>query len=78
MPSHTPSVSEYLASLAELSRMSQCTNDSHAEAKKDDARWLVMECVGIQETGLEYDLELRNCHCGSTLCRRIPKSAKSA
>ena len=48
-----------------------CTRESHELLKLDPVVWASMEYRGIQVTGLEYDLELRNCKCGSTLCIRI-------
>lgn len=50
--------------------MQTCTRESHEAAKLDPDSWESMIYIGIQVTGLEYDLELRNCKCGSTLCKR--------
>lgn len=45
----------------------------HNAIKRDDAAWRSLPFVGIQQS---YDahgteIELRNCGCGSTLCRPI-------
>lgn len=40
------------------------TNESHEVAKADDETWAAMEYVGEM-----FGLELRNCHCMSTLSR---------
>lgn len=66
-----PALAEHLKDLADTASMSKCTRESHEAAKLDEKAWLSMEYVGIQESGPEYSLELRNCKCGSTLARRI-------
>ncbi len=53
-----------------------CTRESHERAKHDTAAWLAMVYIGTQripadETGPAEALELRNCACGSTLCRKV-------
>lgn len=53
-----------------------CTRESHERAKRDTSTWLAMEYAGRQhieadETGPAETLELRNCTCGSTLCREV-------
>lgn len=53
-----------------------CTLESHHAAKQDLNLWSLMPYVGKQEGNHRadppYDLELRNCTCGSTLAIRIP------
>lgn len=55
----------------------KCTPTSHEQLKRDDTAWSALAYVGRQ---LYYDdrdlpayLELRNCKCGSTLCRQVPE-----
>jgi hypothetical protein len=47
----------------------------HEAIKLDEARWSSLTYVGVQpdvdDDGRSAPLELRNCRCGSTLCRRI-------
>jgi hypothetical protein len=48
----------------------------HAAAKQDEAVWQSLAYVGIQhvpadESGPAESLELRNCRCGSTLCKLV-------
>lgn len=47
--------------------MNVCPHDVHEEMKRDDAAWQALERIGEQ-----FGLELRNCHCGSTLGRPGP------
>jgi hypothetical protein len=51
-----------------------CSNEQHAAMKTDDAIWYSLEPIGMQEIEAFEDepaevLEMRNCACGSTLCR---------
>jgi hypothetical protein len=55
------------------------THAYHAALKKaSDGSWEALDFVGVQilaigtERFADFDLELRNCPCGSTLCRRVP------
>jgi hypothetical protein len=56
--------------------MLRCSIESHQRLKLDPDVWASMEYVGVQEgihdANPPYDLELRNCTCGSTLAKRIP------
>lgn len=49
----------------------------HESIKLDESRWSALAYVGIQpdydDNGREAPLELRNCACGSTLCRPVTK-----
>jgi hypothetical protein len=49
----------------------------HEAIKLDDASWSALVYVGIQpdvdDSGRDASLELRNCTCGSTLCRPVQK-----
>lgn len=51
----------------------------HEAIKLDEARWSALVYVGIQPTydepGKPTHLELRNCTCGSTLCKPVTKEA---
>lgn len=67
---NTPDLPVNFMSLGDSSDMNKCTRESH-EASKLTAEWSFMEYLGIQETGHEYALELRNCKCGSTLAKEI-------
>lgn len=64
----TLDVPEYLRLLAD--KVSMCKVD-HKAVKLDEAAWLALEYVGIQDPDTEWALELRNCSCGSTLCRKV-------
>lgn len=53
-----------------------CPQEVHAAIKRDDSAWSACKYIGVQvvpadDTGPEERLELRNCRCGSTLCRVI-------
>lgn len=69
-------IPEYLRKLADTASKMKCTIESHNARKLNDEEWSRMVKVGIQEVCPEYDLELRNCNCGSTLARRIPPKTK--
>lgn len=51
----------------------------HARAKRDSAVWATLAKVGVQHVPAgedpiaepAYTIELRNCACGSTLCKEI-------
>ena len=52
-----------------------CTMEAHEEIKLSPTRWAALQRIGVQvleayEDEPEERLELRNCTCGSTLCRR--------
>jgi hypothetical protein len=54
-----------------------CSQALHNALKADDAAWATLPLVGVQhidadEDGPAESLELRNCACGSTLCKSIP------
>lgn len=64
--------------------LQRCTRESHDEEVACDSSWSRMTFRGVQhvsgldadpETGAPaepgYDLELRDCRCGSTLARRV-------
>lgn len=51
--------------------MSACTAASHQAAVRDDVQWSSMTKIGTQEVDETEALEMRNCTCGSTLCRVI-------
>lgn len=51
----------------------------HAQLRDSvDGSWDALHFVGVQRNTVdgerfeEFDLELRNCPCGSTICRRVP------
>lgn len=53
-----------------------CTVASHEAVKRDDAAWAALDLRGVQhveadDAGPAEALELRNCACGSTLCRTV-------
>ena len=57
--------------------MERCTTETHKKYALTPALWYSLSWVGIQpgynDDGDEDDgekLELRNCSCGSTLCRK--------
>lgn len=68
-PDETPAV-KYHGSIGKLRR-------DHAEMIADDAKWSALAYVGIQaswdDDDNEIELELRNCPCGSTLGRELPR-----
>jgi hypothetical protein len=48
--------------------VTSCTRSSHEQLKSDPEVWRHLAYLGIQRSGDgEVALELRNCHCGSTL-----------
>jgi hypothetical protein len=51
----------------------------HEELKHDEPRWSALPFVGLQQTydrpGKPTHLELRNCACGSTLCKPVTKES---
>jgi hypothetical protein len=56
--------------------MTTCTTEFHAALKNDATAWALLTYVGVQvfeadETDPEERLEMRNCRCGSTLCKQI-------
>lgn len=51
-----------------------CSVAHHEALKSDETRWQMLHYVGLQlidadDEGPAEALELRNCECGSTLCR---------
>lgn len=48
-----------------------CTVQSHRAAVADDSQWSALRPIGTQEVDETEALELRNCTCGSTLCRVV-------
>lgn len=53
-----------------------CSTETHQAIKLDSVRWLALAFVGFQvieayEDDPEERLELRNCTCGSTLCKLV-------
>lgn len=68
-PDETPAV-KYHGSIEKMRR-------DHAEMIANDAKWSALAYVGIQPTwdddDNEIELELRNCPCGSTLSRELPR-----
>lgn len=54
----------------------KCTPAEHAAVRADPARWAVLEFLGRQLIESDGDdpggvLEVRDCHCGNTLCVRV-------
>ncbi len=49
-----------------------CTISEHARLKESDA-WETLPFVGIQRSPAPSipSLEMRNCQCGSTLCKEV-------
>jgi hypothetical protein len=54
----------------------RCSTQTHEAVKLDVSAWSALHYVGIQpgyndqgDPDPREDLELRNCACGSTLCR---------
>ncbi len=52
-----------------------CTDEGH-ERVKWTARWAELVPVGVMDDGDGGKLELRNCTCGSTLCKPVPPAAE--
>lgn len=48
-----------------------CPSEAHARLKTD-SQFPKLAYVGVQVLG-DVVLELRNCSCGSTLCREVKK-----
>jgi hypothetical protein len=60
--------------------MGMCTKARHDAIKADATAFSKLELAGIQNVGAgegepAFQLELRNCSCGSTLARRILEPA---
>lgn len=58
-----------------MTAVDRCTVD-HNAVKLDETAWSQLAYVGIQrvpadDTGPAEALELRNCTCGSTLCKSV-------
>lgn len=74
--SATPAIPVRLPRTGEPLSMTTCTTEFHAALKLDATRWALLSYVGVQVIEADDDepeerLELRNCACGSTLCRRV-------
>ena len=48
-----------------------CTHSTHRAAVADDVQWSAMRPIGMQQVDETEALEMRNCTCGSTLCRVV-------
>ena len=48
----------------------------HNALKRDPAAWAALEWVGVQPAydGLGTVLHMRNCTCGSTLCKTVRRA----
>jgi hypothetical protein len=54
-----------------------CTIAKHDAIRADDARWSTLPVLGYQRDVEDpaFDLEMRTCSCGSTLCRFVGRKA---
>ena len=50
----------------------ECTSTSHEALKQDAVQWALLEYRGIQLGYGGPDQEMRNCTCGSSLCKDLP------
>lgn len=53
-----------------------CSQAAHEAMKLDPIAWAALTFVGVQSFAAEDDepasaLEMRNCHCHSTLCKSV-------
>jgi hypothetical protein len=53
-----------------------CSHAIHAALKSDPIAWSMLPLIGVQRFEANEDepasaLEMRNCHCNSTLCKEV-------
>lgn len=49
----------------------ECTPESHNAIKADPQAWSLLKPIGVMVIDDTEALEMRNCACGSTLCKSI-------